>query len=426
MTTQSENVKKALEILESKLSVPLVTYLEACTHCAVCSDSCHLYHVDEEAMHIPCFKSDKLRAAYRRHHTFAGKNFPWLIGASDLTDDVLDTWKDTVYQCTMCRRCTMACPVGIDNSLIVRTSRTILSAIGKAPAMLEEHTDNACKVGSPLKVTKEMFLERIEWLSDELQDELDDDDYEVPVDVEGAESLFIPASLELMKFPETVMACLKIFYRAGISFTLSSKRYDVTNYGVFNGDDAITKSIAQSDIEEVERLGCKRLIVSECGHAYRALRWEAPNWLRRKLDFEVKDVVELIAEWIEDGRLVLDKSKNTASVTYHDPCNMARNSGIMDEPRAALRAATGDFREMTPNRENNWCCGGGGGMLSMPEYNDMRLKAGKIKADQVRDTGAKVLTTACANCQIQLAQLMEHYDIDTRVESVSDLVANAL
>lgn len=423
---RENEIGEALEIMDSKLSFPLVTYLETCTHCAVCADSCHLFHIDEDPIHMPCFKADKLRRVYKRHYTFSGKYLPWLVGARDLTDGELDDWVDSVYQCTMCRRCSIACPIGIDNALVVRTSRSILSAMGKAPEMLEEHTENACKVGSPLKVTREQFIERIEWMEEELQEELDDDDLEIPLDRAGAELLFIPASLELMKFPQTIISVLKLLHATGVDYTFSSVRYDVTNYGVFNGDDAATKSIAIKDIEEAERLGIKTLVVSECGHAYRALRWEAPNWLGRELPFEVKDVVELVHEWIEDGRLKVDPSRNPERATYHDPCNMGRNSGVFDEPRAAIKESVTDFQEMYPNRENNWCCGGGGGMLSMPEYDDNRLASGVMKAEQVRETGASVVVTACANCQMQLGQVMEHFGIDARVESVTDMVANAL
>jgi Fe-S oxidoreductase len=419
-------VGRALELMDSKLSMPLATYLETCTHCGVCADSCHLYHIDQNPIHIPSYKSEKLRRVYRRYHTFAGKYLPWLVGARDMTSEELDDWVDSVYQCTMCRRCTIACPIGIDNAMIVRTSRSILSAMGKAPEMLEEHTRNACEVGSPLKVTKGQFLERLAWFEEELQDELEDDDYTIPVDKVGAELFFIPASLEMMKFPKTIMSILKIFHAAGADYTFSTRRYDVTNYGVFNGDDAVTQSIARQDIEEAERLKVRTLVVSECGHAYRALRWEAPNWLQKDLSFEVRDIIELVNDWIEEGKLDLDPANVPERVTYHDPCNMARNSGLMDEPRNILNHSVADYEEMTPNREHNWCCGGGGGMLSMPDYEQTRLDSGTKKADQVRRTDAKIVATACANCQFQLGQVMEHFGIDAKVESVTDLVAKAL
>jgi Fe-S oxidoreductase len=359
--TAPRPITDALKILDSMLTLPLATYLETCTHCGVCADSCHLYQADANPIHIPSYKADFLRRVYKRYHTFAGRYLPWLVDARDFTERELESWKDSVYQCTMCRRCSIACPIGIDNALIVRTSRTILSAMGKAPALLEEHTRNACEVGSPLRVTREAFLERIAWLEEELQDALDDDQIKIPLDKVGADFLYIAASLELMKFPQTILSTLKLFHAAGIDYTLSSVRYDVTNYGVFNGDDAATKAIAEKDVAEGERLRVKTVVVSECGHAYRALRWEAPNWLQRDLPFAVKDVVELVHEWSAQEKLKLNPEHNPDAITYHDPCNMSRNSGMMEEPRTLLRRAAADFREMTPNREHNWCCGGGAG-----------------------------------------------------------------
>ena len=81
---------------------------------------------------------------------------------------------------------------------------------------------------------------------------------------------------------------------------------------------------------------------------------------------------------------------------------------------------------MTPNRERNWCCGGGGGFHSMPEYEDVRLGSGEMKARQIEHTGAAVVSTACANCHIQLADLSDHYELGVGARSVTELIARAL
>lgn len=309
---------------------------------------------------------------------------------------------------------------------MIALARTILTQAGKAPPTLAEHGRLACDVGSPLGVTPEQFAERIEWIQDELRDELGDDDFAVPIDVAGADLLFIPASLELMKYPGTVQACFKILHLAGASWTMSSTRYDATNFGVFLGDPELTKTIAMRDIDEARRLGVKTLVTSECGHAYRALRWEAPDWFGAPLPFKVKNIVELADEWVAARRLHLDPAANPAPVTYHDPCNITRNGGVIEEPRRLLHASVRDFREMTPNRERSWCCGGGGGFHSMPEYEDVRLRSGTMKAQQIERTGATVVATTCANCQIQLSDLSRHYELGVECVSVTELVAAAM
>ncbi|MDH5804912.1 MAG: (Fe-S)-binding protein [Gemmatimonadota bacterium] len=420
------NVKTALTALEGKLNLAMSTYLEACTHCGLCADACHLYRTDPEVKHIPSFKADTVRKVYQKYFTPTGKFTPWLFGLKELTDDTMEDWVEPVFQCTMCRRCTIECPIGIDNAAIIATARQILTAIGKAPPTLMEHGQRACDVGSPLGVTQDNFRDRIAWIEEELQEEFDNDDFTIPVDVVGADILFIPASLELMKYPQTVQACIKIFEAAGASWTMSSTRYDVTNFGMFLGDPKITKLIAKRDIEEAEKLKVKTVVTSECGHAYRALRWEAPNWFQQELPFDVKNIVELADKWVTEGKLKLDRSKNTRPVTYHDPCNITRNGGVIEEPRRLLGASVKEFRDMTPNRERNWCCGGGGGFHSMPEYEDVRLKSGGMKANQIQSTKAEVVATTCANCQIQLNDLNDHYELDVECVSVTELVAEAL
>jgi len=416
----------ALNTLEGKLNLAMSTYLEACTHCGLCADACHLYRADPQPKHIPSFKADTVRKVYQRYFTPPGKALPWLFGLSKLDEQTLDDWVEPVFQCTMCRRCTIECPLGIDNAAMIATARQILTQAGKAPPTLAEHGRLSCEVGSPLNVTPEKFAERIEWFEEELQEELDDDDFTVPIDVAGSDILFIPASLELMKYPQAVRACIKIMHTAGASWTMSSKRYDITNYGMFLGDPKITKAIATSDIDEAKRLGVKYLVTSECGHAYRALRWEAPDWFQEPLPFLVKNIVELADEWVADGKLTLDRSVNPAVVTYHDPCNITRNGGVIGEPRRLLNASVESFEEMTPNRERNWCCGGGGGMHSMPEYQDVRLQSGLMKAQQIGNTSARVVATTCANCQLQLSDLNDHYGLEVECVSVTELVAKAL
>ncbi len=419
-------VQDALSTLESRLNLPLATYLEACTHCGLCAEACHLYRADPADKHIPCFKADTVRKVYQRYHTPTGRYLPWLFGLSELSEETLDDWVEPVFQCTMCRRCSIECPLGIDNAAMIATARAILTQAGKAPPTLVEHGRLSCDVGSPLGLTREQFLDRMEWIEEEVQEELDDDDYEIPIDEVGADILFIPASIELMKYPGSIQACCKLFRHMGVKWTLSSACYDVTNFGVFLGDSKLAKTIATRDIEEAKQLGVSIVVTSECGHAYRALRWEAPDWLQEPLPFEVKNILELADEWLAEGRLELDPSANPEPVTYHDPCNITRNGGVIEEPRRLLRACVEDFREMTPNRERNWCCGGGGGFHSMPEYEEVRLASGKMKARQVEHTEAAVVATACANCHLQLSDLSTHYGLGVDCASVTELLAKAL
>jgi Fe-S oxidoreductase len=114
-------------------------------------------------------------------------------------------------------------------------------------------------------------------------------------------------------------------------------------------------------------------------------------------------------------------------VTYHDPCQIARNGGVIDEPRFILSHLTDDYREFTADPRYNWCCGGGGGLVALGEDTlDFRMKSSKVKVDQVKSTGAAVLATACENCHTQLSNLNDHYKMGVNVQFLSSMVADAL
>jgi Fe-S oxidoreductase len=105
---------------------------------------------------------------------------------------------------------------------------------------------------------------------------------------------------------------------------------------------------------------------------------------------------------------------------------MARSGGVIEEPRRVLRAAVERFVEMTPNRQEAYCCGGGGGLVALPEYQELRLRAGGPKARQIRATGAATVVAACENCRLQIGELSHHYDLGIEVSALADLVVRAL
>jgi len=135
--------------------------------------------------------------------------------------------------------------------------------------------------------------------------------------------------------------------------------------------------------------------------------------------------VELIARYLHEGRIHLDPGRFSGKLTYHDPCQMARNGGVIEEPRFVIKHIARDFVELQPNREKNWCCGGGGGFIALGEK-DFRMQSARVKADQMKASGAEVICTACENCHTQLTELNEHYGLGMKVESLTHLVAQSL
>jgi len=421
-------LKKMEEMLPAKLNRVVATSLAGCIHCGMCSDACHYsVSIPEDKTLVPAYKLDRFRKWYKWRFDWMAKVFPGFVGAQPLTKELADQMYDKLWGgCTMCRRCTFNCPMGVDYGMTVRACRGIMQAVGRIPQHLQDTVDAHFNNGNNMAVPQDEFVETIEWIEEELQDEDGCSEYKIPVDKKGAKYFLTLNPREPKYYPLTIQATAKVLNAAGVDFTISSRYWDLTNYALFNGDDKDAKMFAQWQAEDVKRLGCEYLLSGECGHGYRALRWELPNWVGG-VDFKITSCMELFAVLIQEGRIKLDKSAwKGHRFTYHDSCNIARSGGIMEEPRIVINAAVDDFVEMEHNRQFSYCCGGGGGALAMPEFTPRRLAAGKIKADEIKATGANVVLQSCHNCTDQLKEIIEHYHIDAKVMNLAELLSPAL
>ena len=419
--------EKALEILKARSDSKLLTHLNACVKCGLCADSCMYYKAMGKPEFIPAAKVDLVSSIYRRYCTYTGKLAPALFNAKKLDDKMADKMVDLLFGgCTMCGRCVKHCSIGVDIAFVVRKGREMLASMGMVPQTLQSTVDAAIETGNNMGIPTDEFIDTIKWMEEELVDEMEDENANIPIDAMDKNVFYTLNPREPKFFPLSISAMAKVFYAAGESWTLSSKYYDVTNYGFFNGNKEEATTIARNLYDEIHKLNGKRLVLGECGHGSRANRWEGPNYLGKKYDFDNITAVELIGEYIRQGRIKLDKSLNAELVTIHDPCNLVRNGGMFNEIRFVVNSAAGNLVEMAPYGNDNFCCGGGGGKLAMSEYNERRLAIGKIKADQIIATGAKTVITPCHNCVDQLHQINHYYKLGVKIVTIAELVADAL
>lgn len=427
MKTETEIIKNAQETL-MKESKGLGSYhMNACVKCGLCGDTCHIYQTDPVPENLPGAKAARVISFYKRYHTFLGKYLPGMVGARSFTSQELDDLVETVYgRCTCCGRCGINCSVGADIGSIIRIGRKILSSTGKVPKNLQTVVANQINDGNQMSISSDEVKNTASWLSEDLQIEMNDDQINIEIDAKDKRVLYLINPREVNFFPLSFSAAAGVFHAAGESWTVSSEFFDVTNYGLFSGNDKDAGNITQKVLQKAEELGVEEIILSECGHGFRSFRWEGPNWLGKEYPFKMRSVLELMKEYIDEGKIKVDPSKNPDPVTIHDPCNLVRWGGVIEPQRELLKRVCSDFREMTPNRLQNFCCGGGGGMLSMSEYGERRVKSGELKANQIKSTGAKIVATPCHNCADQLLEINKKYSLGVEVQSVGELVFNAL
>jgi Fe-S oxidoreductase len=422
-----ELLKKGLEVFQNPADSKLITHLNSCVHCGLCAESCIYYLVTKDERLTPARKVDIVSAVYRRYHTITGKIFPSLVNARDLDEETTQEMIDLLFgACTMCGRCTSHCSIGVDIAYLVRTGRTMLSNMGMVPATLQSTVNAALESGNNMSIPTDEYVDTLKWMEDELIDEVNNPGAVIPINEPGKRILYTLNPREPKFYPLSIAAMAKIFFAAGESWTLSTKMYDVTNYAYFSGNPDEARIIADRLWQEMESLKSETLVLAECGHGSRAFRWEAPNYLQKHFPFEVMTSVECIANYIRDGKIRLDPEKIKDIVTIHDPCNLVRSGGIIEEQRYVLQQFVSGFVEMTPYGTDNHCCGGGGGQLAMSEYNDRRLKIAEIKADQIRKTGAKIVVTPCHNCVDQLTQINVTFKLGVQIKTLAEIVADAL
>ncbi len=426
---RSYKAEKVLERFEKKLNRQIAGSLLACVHCGMCTESCHyvLTHPDDPTF-APAYKGDMLRKLFKKHHDWTGSVFPWWVGAKSVyTDEDLEELKDTVFgKCTNCRRCSINCPMGVDFATYNRMTRGLLVSVGVMPEGVAVVSKDQWEIGNQMGVLKEDYLDTLDWMSEELQGDLDDETAVIPVDKMNADVVYSINPREAKYDPRTIADAAKIFHIAGENWTMPSEGWDMTNFGLFSGDDDLGGAVAKRLYDKVEQLNGKKLVISECGHGYRSTRCEGQNWGQTDVNFEMESSVLTMLNYIKEGKIKVDKSRNNIPVTFHDSCNNARSCGLFEEPRELLKLVCEELVEMYPNRAEGFCCTGGGGAMSMSEYTPRRLKSAKVKADQLKATGTKIVVTSCHNCVDGLADCIKHYELGMEVTQLVNLVANAI
>ncbi|MFC1529358.1 (Fe-S)-binding protein [Gemmatimonadota bacterium] len=409
----------------SNYGVALETYSRLSAKCGRCASTCQLYEDTQEERDIPCHRSELLIRVYRRYFTQFGILKARLSRAFILTDAYLDMMADEYYRCTACRRCKSSCPLGIDHGLITHLARYLLSEIDVIPkALLVATREQLEGVGNTSAIPVPALKDTCEFLEEELE-ELYGVKITFPFDIEDAEFVFFPAVSDYLLEADTLMGNAAVMHVTGGSWTIGTGNYDGINYGLFYSDRMMER-IVNNVIGEVQRLNGEKVLVGECGHATRSA-WYIPTFGGPDAP-PVVNCLQYAHEKLMAGEIPLKPEKIKERVTYHDPCNIARTGRITEEPREILKAICEDFVEMTPNRTENYCCGGGGGTVSIDEIRAFRTgPLGRRKADQIRATGAHFVVSPCANCKKQLKEVCEDNDLEeVRVVGLHDLLLEVI
>ena len=415
----SASLEKGINALKEQVDSTVASFFSSCVHCGMCADACMFYTETGDPKRTPINKAEPLRRIWKSEYTLLGR-LEKIFGLNKKVDEkLLAEWEELVYDsCTLCGRCSMVCPVGNDITLMIRKTREGMAAAGHAPEGLIGATKRAIEIGSPMGVKLPALLAQIAHVEK-------DTGLKIPVDVEGAEYMLLLSSMEIMNFPEFIESVAKIFTKANASWTISTEAFEATNSGIQIGVSDIAAELVQRIVDAAEKLKVKTVISPECGHAYMAIRWEGPNLVGKPFSFKVRHILEVLDEFREQGRLKTT-GMESQKLTYHDPCQISRRGGVIDQPRNLINMISDNFVEMSEHGKMNWCCGAGGGVSSNERADEIRLKVFQRKKDQLDEIKPDAIISACSNCRIHLEDGLEEYGMDIPLMSLTETLAEHL
>jgi len=415
----SASLEKGINALKEQVDSTVAAFFSSCTHCGMCAEACLFYTETGDPSRMPINKAEPLRRIWKAEYTLLGRVGKMFGMTAKVDDALLTEWETLVYDsCTLCGRCSMVCPVGNDIALLIRKTREGMAAAGHAPKGLIGATKRAVTIGSPMGVKLPALMAQIGHVER-------DTGMKIPVDVVGAEYMLLLSSMEIMNFPEFIEASAKIFDKAGVSWTISSEAFEATNSGIQIGVADIAAELVQRIVDAAEKLKVKTVISPECGHAYMAIRWEGPNLVGKPFNFKVRHILEVLDEFRQDGRLKIT-GKEKQRLTYHDPCQISRRGGVIEQPRNLINMFSDNFVEMPDTGKMNWCCGAGGGVSSNERADELRLKVFQRKKDQLDEIKPDAIISACSNCRIHLEDGLEEYHMDIPLMSLTETLAEHL
>lgn len=373
-----------------------------CTQCGNCRAVC------------PVFAQIGWESASPRGKLFHIKQ---LLQQGSATQELLDEeFVKRVFQCSLCVRCEEVCQVEIDMMRLWQAVRAELGDRGQWPKEIQAIHDATLKDYNLYSVSNENRTFWAMMIEDEIQPRINK-----VADVAYFVGCIAAFTGRVAAIPESTVAILDA---ADVDYTiLGPDEWCCGNPLFFVGAHAEAKELALHNLEKLRQLKVKQ-VVTTCAGCYRAFSNEYPRLLGEELGIEILHFPQFLSRLIDRGQIKFTQPQEMV-ITYHDPCEIGRHSGIYDEPRHVLSSLPGvQLVEMANNRDDSDCCGGGG-LLKATDL-DLSLEIAANRINQALRTGATDMVSACVTCKLQFAEAAMEKELDIGIHDISEFVAQFL
>jgi len=401
-------------VLNREVGARLKAYVDTCIHCGLCSEACHYYlSHDNDPRYSPV---GKVKQTLWEMLKAKGKvNAEFIKKASEIAST----------ECNLCKRCAMYCPFGIDIAYMVLIVRRICHLLGVTPRYIQDTAHSHAATMNQMWVKDDEWIDTLQWQEEEAQAEIAA--LRIPLEKEGAEIMYSVIGPEPKFQAQLIYQAAVIMNVAGVNWTMpATPGWDNSDMAMFTGDNEIMGRLKRAHFETAARLKVKRIVMGECGHAFRSVYDMGNRWLGWRMPpIPIVHAIDFYYELLTEGKIKVAKKFETP-VTLHDPCNVVRGGGLAEKARYVVNSMCEKLIEMHPNREYNYCCCAGGGVINCgPPYKMKRIEGNRVKAEQlfaVKARGAKVLIAPCHNCHSGLEDINHHYGLGLEIKFIGDIL----
>lgn len=370
-----------------------------CGRCGYCRSSCPVYQVVGWESSAPRGKISEAKQVFA-----LGKE-------AGLTEDLAQR----ISQCTLCGACAQVCSTKIDTRSLWLELRRRLVQMGKEPAAYKAIRENLLARKNISQFSND---DRLEWAQD-LDDEPEGLELKAGAEVAyfvGCVSSFFPQAAQIP------LANAELFMEAGVDFTTMGGEEWCCGFPLVSAGFAEDAGeFMQHNVGKIKELDIHTLVLS-CSSCYHVWKHESAPALDG-YPLEVLHTAEYLLRLVRAGKLELNDLEET--VTYHDPCDLGRNSGVFDAPRELIKSIPGiNFVELEHNREDSLCCGGGGNLQSVDP--EAAAEIARLRVEEIKKTGATIVVSACQQCEQMLSTAIKKEGLKVRVLDISQLVLEAL
>ncbi len=407
-----ERIERTINaVLGNETGARLMAYVETCVHCGLCSEACHFYlSRDKDPSYAPVGKVKQTIWPMLKHKGKVSVEF--MKQATQIAQT----------ECNLCRRCVQYCPFGIDIAYMMSLVRRIVHKLELTPLYIQDTAHSHSATLNQMWVKDDEWIDALHWQEDEIREEIPN--ARIPLEKEGADIMYSVIGPEPKFRTQLIYQAAVIMNVAGLNWTMpATPGWDNSDMAMFTGDSEIMARLKRAHFETAARLRVKKIVMGECGHAFRSvydtgnrvLGWRMPP-------IPVIHALEFYWDLLNEGRIKVAKQIEEP-VTFHDPCNVVRGRGLHEKAREVVRAFCKNLVEMHPNREHNLCCAAGGGVINCgPPFKNARVESNSAKAEQLKATGVKLCIAPCHNCHGGLDDIIHKYGLDMELKFLGEII----